>query len=165
MNIEVHSQILQQLPKEHIEAVVDDVMQIWRSFQDRHDTLIAINPRRIAVILDKQANRGAVLPVQLIEHVIDASTRTELMTWLETLPSRFFVRHRPGSWFMPYDTESKKSKIVEPGFMRTNMTYDPGEDRQNSTAVVGTQVDVRAQPKGLVLAARDGDHAYMVRLS
>jgi hypothetical protein len=99
LNIEVHNQILQQLPKEYIEAVVEDAIGIWRSQQDRQDTLVAINPRRIAVILDKQANRGAVLPVELIENVMDASMRTGLQTWLESPPTRFFVIQLPGSWF------------------------------------------------------------------
>ena len=51
--------------------------------------MVAINPRRIAVILDKQANRGAVLPVQLIEQVMDGSMRTGLQTW--------WSHHRLGS--------------------------------------------------------------------
>ena len=99
LNIEVHNQILHQVSKEYIEAVVEDAMGIWRSYQDRQDTLVAINPRRIAVILDRQANRGAVLPVQLIEQVMDGSMRTGLQTWLESPPARFFVTHLSGSWF------------------------------------------------------------------
>ncbi len=93
------NQILHQVSKEYIEAVVQDAIGIWRSYQDRQDTLVAINPRRIAVILDKQANRGAVLPVQLIEQVMDGSMRTGLQTWLESPPARFFVTHLSGSWF------------------------------------------------------------------
>jgi hypothetical protein len=95
----VHNQILHQVSKEYIEAVVEDAIGIWRIYQDRLDTLVAINPRRIAVILDKQANRGAVLPVQLIEQVMDGSMRTGLQTWLESPPARFFVTHLSGSWF------------------------------------------------------------------
>ena len=99
LNIEVHNQILHHVSKEYIEAVVEDAMGIWRSYQDRQDTLVAINPRRIAVILDRQANRGAVLPVQFIEQVMDGSMRTGLQTWLESPPARFFVTHLSGSWF------------------------------------------------------------------
>jgi hypothetical protein len=62
LNIEVHNQILHQVSKEYIEAVVQDAIGIWRSYQDRQDTLVAINPRRIAVILDRQANRQTVEP-------------------------------------------------------------------------------------------------------
>ena len=88
--------------------------------------MVAINPRRIAVILDRQANRGAVLPVQFVEHVMDASMRTGLQTWLESPPTRIFVMHLPGSWSVSQEIESKRSKLVEPTFMRTNMTYDAG---------------------------------------
>jgi hypothetical protein len=100
--------------------------QIWRESPNRGDTLVAINPRRIAVILDKQANRGAVLPVQFIEQVLDDSMRTKLQTWLGSPQSRFYVMHLPGSWFVSREIEARRSKSVEPTFVRTNMTYDPG---------------------------------------
>ena len=118
--------VIRQVAKEHIEAVVGEVMQIWRENPNRRDTLVAINPRRIAVILDKQANRGAVLPVQSIERVLDGSMRTNLQTWLESPQSRFYVMYLPGSWFVSREIESRRSKSVEPTFVRTNMTHDPG---------------------------------------
>ena len=37
--IELHDQIRQQLPMEHIEAVVDEAIQIWRSHQDGYGTM------------------------------------------------------------------------------------------------------------------------------
>ena len=126
MTIEVHGLVIGQVSKEHIEAVVGEVMQIWRENPNRGDTLVAINPRRIAVILDEQANRGAVLPVQFVEQVLDGSMRTKLQTWLESPQSRFYVMHLPGSWFVSREIEGRRIKPVEPTFMRTNMTYDPG---------------------------------------
>lgn len=126
MTIEVHGLVIGHVPKEHIEAVVGEVMQIWRENPSRGDTLVAVNPRRIAVILDKQANRGAVLPVQFIEQVLDGSMRSKLQTWLESPHSRFYVMHLPGSWFVSREIEARKSKSVEPTFVRTNITYDPG---------------------------------------
>jgi hypothetical protein len=129
-NIEVHPHILTQLAKEHVEAVVEDALGIWRSYEDRQDTLVAIIPRRIAVILDRQANRGAVLPVQEIEHAMDAAMKTGLQTWLKSPQTRFFVMHLPGSWFVSKEIDSKRSKVVDPAFMRTNMTYDNGRRPQ-----------------------------------
>jgi hypothetical protein len=124
--IEVHNEILHQVSKEYIEAVVEDAMGIWRSYPDHQETLVAINPRKIAVILDRHANRGAVFPVRLMEPVVDASIRMELQTWLESPPARFFVMLLPGSWFVSHEIEAKRIKLVEPSFMRTNMTYDTG---------------------------------------
>jgi hypothetical protein len=125
MTIEVHGLVIRQVSKEDIEAVVGEVMQIWREHPNRGDTLVAINPRRIAVVLDKQANRGAVLPVQFIEQVLDGLMRTKLQSWLGSPQSRFYVMHLPGSWFESREIESSRIKPVEPTFIRTNMTYDP----------------------------------------
>ncbi len=122
--IEVHEQILRQLPKEYIEAVVEDAVQIWRSRPDRRGTTVVINPRRIAVVLDGRANRGAVLPLPLIEPALDASGRSDLEAWLESPQSRFLQMHLSGSWFLPDDFEAASPTIVEPTILRTNMTYD-----------------------------------------
>ncbi len=59
LNIEVHGQILTLLPREHIEAFVEEAIRFCRSQQDRQNTFVAINPRRIAVILSGM--RGRVL--------------------------------------------------------------------------------------------------------
>jgi hypothetical protein len=126
LNIDVHKQVLTQLPREHIEAVIDDAIRIWRSYPDRQETLVAINPRRIAVILDKRANRGAVVPFQFIEHLMDASMRKRLQAWLESRPTRFYVAYIPSNWLAAYEIESRASYLAEPREMRTNMTYDPG---------------------------------------
>ena len=123
--IELHDQIRQQLPMEHIEAVVGEAMQIWRFHQDGDGTMFVISPRRIAVVLDKKANRGAVVPVEFIYPAIDDATRARLLTWLEAPPTRLNAIQIAGSWFMPPKIEPTRSEIVDSSFTRTNMTYDP----------------------------------------
>jgi hypothetical protein len=124
--VEVHIQVFRQLPMEHIEAVVDEAIQIWRSHPDGHGTTVLISPRRIAVVLDKQANRGALVPVELIYPAIEDATKSKVQTWLEAPPTRFLVVQIAGSWFLFHQTETQRSKFQEPPFMRTNMTYDAG---------------------------------------
>ena len=126
LTIDVHNEILQQIPKEHIEAVVDEAIQIWRSHPDGHGTMFVINPRRNAVVLDKQANRGALIPVELIYPAIEDAMKSKVQTWLEAPPTRFLVFQIAGSWFEPHHTGAQRSKVLEPPFMRTNMTYDAG---------------------------------------
>jgi hypothetical protein len=124
--LEVHNQVFQQLPKEHIEALFDEAKQIWRSLQDEHRTLVVINPGRVAVVLDKQANRGVALTVELIYPGIDASARTRVETWLEAPDSRRHLIQIAGSWFSRRASKAQMSKVSEPTFVRTNMTYDTG---------------------------------------
>jgi hypothetical protein len=129
MSIEIHGLVSQQLPKEHIEAVVEDAMKLLHADQDRPDTLVVINRRRIAVVLDKQENRGTMLPLHLVERVMDASLRKQLHTWLESLPTRFFATHIPGSWFVSRDIEATGIKTAEPASMIASMAYDTGSMR------------------------------------
>jgi hypothetical protein len=124
--VEVHIQVFRQLPMKHIEAVVDEAIEIWRSHQDGHGTIFVINPRRIAVILDKQANRGAVVPVELIYPGIEDAAKTRVQTWLEAPPTRFLVVQIVESSSVIQQTETQRSKVVEPPFLSTNMTYDTG---------------------------------------
>ena len=99
ISIEVHGLIAQKFSKEYIEAVVDDALKILPSYEDRQDTLVVINPRRVTVLLDKQASRGAVLPLDLVEQVIDGAMKAKLDKWLSDPPSPFYVMHVAGSWF------------------------------------------------------------------
>jgi hypothetical protein len=127
--IELHDTIRQQLPKEHIEAVLDESIQIWCSCRDTYGTMFVITPRRIAVVFDNQANRRAMVPVELIYTSIDHTAKTRYMNWLESPSTRLHAIQIPGSWFMPYDNKAR-TKIVEPSFIPTNMTYDPGPLRK-----------------------------------
>jgi len=97
--IEVHAKIATIHSKEYIEAVLADGMQILPAYEHRRDTLVVVNPRRIAVLLDKQALRGAVIPVDLIEQIVTGPMKTRLQTWLAKPASPFYVMHIAGSWF------------------------------------------------------------------
>lgn len=74
-------------------------MEILLSYQHRRDTLVVINPRRVAVVIDKQNRRGTVIPVDMILQVIDGRTKTKLLTWLAAPANPFYVMHIAGSWF------------------------------------------------------------------
>lgn len=126
LNIEVRTEVLKQIPREHIEAVVDEAIAIWRSQQDGNGTMVVINPRRIAVVLDRPANRGAVIPIELIYPAIDDATKSNVQAWLEAPPTRFLVVPIAGSWFGFHETETQKSEVVEPPFRHSNMNYDTG---------------------------------------
>jgi hypothetical protein len=99
MTIEVHGAVAEHFPKEYVEAVIGDAVQISLAYKDRPDTLVVVNPRRIAAILDRTAHRGAVVPVDLIAQVIEGSMKTRLQTWLAVPASRFYVMHIAGSFF------------------------------------------------------------------
>ncbi len=124
LTLEVHDQVYQQVPKERIEALVEEALQVCRPHQEWHGTLAVINPGRIAVILDKQANRGALLPVELVYPRLEETTIKRVQTWLEAPPNRRHVILIDGSWFMPQKTETRKSEIVDTDFSCTNLTYD-----------------------------------------
>jgi hypothetical protein len=99
MSVEVHGLIAKGFSKEYIEAVISDALKILPSYNDRQDTLVVINPRRVAVLLDKQAWRGAVMPVDFIEQVVDGPMKTRLQTWLASPVTPYYVIHIAGSWF------------------------------------------------------------------
>ena len=126
LSFEVHNQVHQQVPKEHIEAIVEEAIQICRSHEKWHGTMVVVNPGRIAVILDKQANRGAVRPVELVYPALEGAARKRVETWLEAPTTRRHVILINGSWFMPQKTEPTAGRIREPKFRRTNMPYDAG---------------------------------------
>ena len=99
MPIEVYADVAKSFPKEYIEAVITDAMKILPSYQHRQDTFVVINPRRVAVVLDKQARRGAVIPVNLIEQVVEGPMKSKLQSWLAAPASPFYLMHIAGSWF------------------------------------------------------------------
>jgi hypothetical protein len=98
-SIGVHERVADRFPKEYIEAVISDAMMILPAYKHRQDTLVVINPRRLAIILDKQVSRGVAIPVELIEQVIEGPKRDRLEQWLAAPKSRFYVMHIAGSWF------------------------------------------------------------------
>jgi hypothetical protein len=98
-SIEVHKRVADRFPKEYIEAVISEAMLILPAYKDRQDTLVVINPRRLAIILDERVSRGVALPVELIEQAIEGPKRDRLEQWLAAPKSRFYVMHIAGGWF------------------------------------------------------------------
>lgn len=125
---EVHEQVFKQLPKEHIEAVLDEALKICRPHQEWRGTLVVINPGRIAVVLDKQANRGAVLPIEFVYPALEEPTRKKVQTWLEAPATRRHVVLIDGSWFLARKTEPPKKTTWDSTSQSTNMTYDIGPE-------------------------------------
>jgi hypothetical protein len=68
------------------------------SYQHRQDSLGVINARKPAVILDKQAHRGAVIPVDFIERVASGPTKERLREYLASPTQVYYVMHIAGSW-------------------------------------------------------------------
>ena len=99
MSIDVHGLIAKSFSKEYVEAVVTDALHILPSHKDRQDSLVVINARRVAVILDKQAQRGAVIPVSFIEQVIEGAMKERLQAYLASPTQAYYVIHIAGSWF------------------------------------------------------------------
>jgi hypothetical protein len=98
-SIEVHKSVADRFPKEYIEAVISDAMLILPAYKHRQDTLVVINPRRLAIIIDERVSRGVAIPVELIEQAIEGPKRDRLEQWLAAPKSRFYVMHIAGSWF------------------------------------------------------------------
>ena len=74
---------------------------ILPSYKDRQDSLVVINVRRLAVILDKQAQRGAAIPVDFIEQVVSGTMKDRLQAYLAAPTQMYYVMHIAGSWFGP----------------------------------------------------------------
>jgi hypothetical protein len=101
MSFDVHGLIAKSFSKEYVEAVVTDALHILPSYQDRQGSLVVINARRLAVILDKQAHRGAVIPVEFVEQVIEGPMKERLQAYLASPTQVYYVMHIAGSWFAP----------------------------------------------------------------
>jgi len=94
MSVEVHGLIANSFPLEYIEAVVEDALKILPAYGHRRDTLVVVNARRIAVILDKQERRGAVVPVDPIEQVVSGPVKERLQVYLTTRARVLRPAHR-----------------------------------------------------------------------
>jgi hypothetical protein len=70
-----------------------------RSKSACRDTLVVVNPRRLAVLLHARARRIAVLPLDFVEQVLDARKKSKLETWLGSPPVPFYILHLGGNWF------------------------------------------------------------------
>jgi hypothetical protein len=97
--IVIHRAVRQRWPAEYIEAVVDEALQIFSASEDYSGTLCVISPRRIAVVLDGRACIGLVIPVEVIEQVIEGSRKKRLQTWLAEPWGRLYQMHIAGSAF------------------------------------------------------------------
>lgn len=124
--IEVSGHVLGMLPKEYLEAVIDEAMGVWNEEVARRGSLVVVNARRIGVIVDGQARKGAVVPVEEIGPILDDRTGLALQLWFEAPRTRLFVIPVAYGWFAGQAYEAAKPKIVEPSFVRTNMVYDRG---------------------------------------
>ena len=91
--ISVHGDITQFLSTEYVEAVVEDVLGMIRGYPDRPDTLVAVNPRRVAVAVSRQSRRGVVVPVERILPALEDEANFRLQGWLASPVSPFYVVH------------------------------------------------------------------------
>jgi hypothetical protein len=126
LTFEVSESVRQQLPKEHIEAVIEEAIQVWNDSHDRDGTLAVVNARRIVVIIDGRASRGAVVPVEALANSLDDRTMQGLLHWLRSPQTRLHVVQVAGGWFGRREDTGERRRVAEPGFVRTNMTYDAG---------------------------------------
>lgn len=124
--IEVSGHVLGMPPKEHVEAVIDEAMGVWNEDDARKGSLVVVNARRIAVILDRQAKKGAVVPIEEIGQKLDDRTMEDLRRWFEFPRTRLFAIPVAYGWFARQASEAAKPKVLEPRFVRTNMVYDRG---------------------------------------
>jgi hypothetical protein len=125
--IQVSGHILTKLPKEHVEAIIDEAMGVWNEQQARQSSLMVVNARRIVVILDGLARRGAVVPVDDIEHDLDDQMRQALYRWFQSPRTRLIAIPVPYGWSARQASMPAKPRVVETSFVRTNMVYDRHE--------------------------------------
>jgi hypothetical protein len=80
-----------------------DPLRSGESNEGDEDTSIAGTPwssstlRRLAVMLDKQTNRGAVIPADHFEQMVEGDEKQRLQAWLAAPASPFYVMHIAGS--------------------------------------------------------------------
>ena len=95
---DTHHQIAAMHSREYIEAVVTDALTILSNFEGCNDSLLVVNPRKVAVILDGEAKRGAVIPTELIEQVVEGEMIQQFQAWLAMPTTPFYVTHLAGNW-------------------------------------------------------------------
>jgi len=88
---DIHGQITAAYSREYIEAVLADALRILSRQNASTEALVVINPRRVAVTLDNQTNRGKVIPAAFIEQAVEGITKERLQAWLRKPTTPFFV--------------------------------------------------------------------------
>ena len=81
--------------------MVAGALEVLPAYPDRSDSLIVINARRVAVILDKQAHRGAVFTVDFIEQVVAGPMKERLQAFPASPTQVYYIMHLAGGWFTP----------------------------------------------------------------
>lgn len=114
MSFEVHGLIAKSFSREYVEAVVADALKILPAYKDRLDSLVVVNARRVAVILDKQAQRGLVIPVDFIEQTVSGPIKDRLQAYLASPTQAYYVMHIAGSWFLPGGGISDRREAAPP---------------------------------------------------
>lgn len=89
--VELSDHLLDQWPKERIEAVFDEAVDAWNQIEDRPGRLLLVNTRRIAVVLNGRSRGALVIPVESAFSLLDEGTRRRLMDWLEAPLARLFL--------------------------------------------------------------------------
>jgi hypothetical protein len=110
ITIQVHGLIAKSFSNEYVEAVLTDALEILPS----DDSLIVISPRRVAIVLDKLAHRGAVLPANLIEEAVTGAMKEELLAWLTSPATSYYVMHIAADHFADFSDEHKHGLSPRP---------------------------------------------------
>lgn len=104
ITIDVHKGVAGLHSKEYLEAVVSDALKILPSYKDRDETIIVFNAKEVAVILDHQARRGAVMTFASVEPFINAEQKRKIEEWKASRFPPFYLIHVEGSLFGPNES-------------------------------------------------------------
>jgi len=99
--IDIHEKISAIHSREYIEAVIEDALRILSRQNASTEALIVVNPRRVAVTLDNQTNRGKVIPAAFIEQAVEGITKERLQAWLRSPSTPFFIMQMERNWTSP----------------------------------------------------------------
>ncbi len=125
LTFDVSESILNSVTREYLEALVAEATEIASSHPHSVPSLVIVNARKIAVVIDFHANRGDIVPVDRVDPRLHESTRHALATWLASPTTRLSVIKLDQSWFAPELLWTKTQTYRDCSFQRTNMVYDP----------------------------------------
>ena len=78
---------------------IDDAMKMLPSYRHMLEvTLVVVNRRRVAIVLDRQSRRGLVMPLAHIEQGIPPGLKDGLHQWLSNPVLPYYVMNMGGSW-------------------------------------------------------------------